>query len=232
MKVIGIIPEKLSSIRFPNKPLAKINGITLAQRVYDCVSKSKYLDEIFIASPDKKILNIAKDFGAKTLQSSPSNRQCIECVSEVCEHLDFDYLCLVQGDEPLINYKTIDTLISKAKDGICINSVGYIKNKSELENRNIIKVLYTTEDRILYLTRYPVTTNCKQLGLMLFPSSIIKEYKWIPQMSYEISESVDMNRLIQTNYDIRLSYSPYDTYSVDVPGDIQIIEKMLNKVGK
>ena len=121
MKILGIIPSRYASTRFPGKPLALINGKTMLQHVYENALKSKELDDLVVATDDERIFKTVTDFNGKVLMTSTDHQNGTERCAEVAKSFtkEFDFIINIQGDEPFLNSEQIDEFakfIRKNKD--------------------------------------------------------------------------------------------------------------------
>lgn len=226
MKIVGIITSRLTSKRFPNKPLALIKGKPLIKHIYDRVSECDILDKIYIDTPDCDLVKFAEGFDANVIMTRNDHRGCIESITESSSGLDADYIVLIQGDEPLVNCDIIKEVINTEVD--CTNLLGDIGD--DIHNRNIIKVIMDVNDNVLYMTRQPIKTPYKQLGIMGFKKESLKVYNDLEPSYYELSEMIDMNRFVTHGYKVKGIVTKHKTHSVDVPSDIGIVEDLLDEL--
>ncbi|MBI4379500.1 MAG: 3-deoxy-manno-octulosonate cytidylyltransferase [Nitrospinae bacterium] len=173
MKVIAIIPARYASIRFPGKPLAEIHGKPLIQHVWERVSKASLVSRVIVATDDERIFEKVRRFGGEVWMTSRHHRTGTDRISEVAKKIEGDIIVNVQGDEPLIRPKVIDTAVEPffesplppfAKGGeggffqmgtICTE----IKDEDEFKNPNIVKVVFDRNEYALYFSRSPVPYN-------------------------------------------------------------------------
>ena len=144
MKVLGIIPARYSSSRFPGKPLIDIAGKSMIQRVYEGAKKSKNLDKLVVATDDMRIYNEVKKFGGDVIMTKSSHKSGTARCAEVAQTYDnYDLVINIQGDEPLVNSKQLDQLIEVFKDdSIKIATLGIeTSNQKEIDNTNRIKTV-------------------------------------------------------------------------------------------
>jgi 3-deoxy-manno-octulosonate cytidylyltransferase (CMP-KDO synthetase) len=162
-KILGLIPTRLSSKRLHQKPLLKINGIPIFIHTYLRAKESKILDDLIICCDDVKIINIAKKYGAKAILTSKKCKNGTERIYEGYKKINkkFDYIVDIQGDEPLINPKHIDSVINfhiKNRDAsIILPSI----QKENIETKNIVKVVADNNGKVLYLSRLPIPFSFK-----------------------------------------------------------------------
>ena len=112
MKKIGIIPARLGSSRFPNKPLAKINNFTMIEHVYKRSLLCKDLDDLFVATCDKEIKNVVESFGGQVIMTSSEHERCTDRIAEAIKNIDCNIVVNIQGDEPLVHPEMITNSIN------------------------------------------------------------------------------------------------------------------------
>lgn len=249
MNFIGIIPARYASTRFPGKPLAKLGGITVIERVYRQVEN--ILDEVIVATDDKRIEDTVKSFGGKVVMTSPSHRsgtdRCYEALQKIGEE-KFNVVVNIQGDEPFIqpqqlksiiecfNDESIDiaTLVKPftADDGICV-----------LENANSPKVVVNKNMEAMYFSRSIIPymrgkdknewlkghTYYKHIGLYAYRSNVLKEITSLCQSPLEIAESLEQLRWLENGYKIKVGISHTETIGIDTPEDLQHAEDFLRR---
>tara|TARA_B100001175_G_scaffold25328_1_gene18764 strand:+ start:5770 stop:6495 length:726 start_codon:yes stop_codon:yes gene_type:complete len=177
-RITCIIPARMSSGRFPGKPLAKINGRELVLRVADIATKSLYIDEIIIATEDEVIAKLAEDNGY-TAMITGTHYTCTHRVAEISQNLHTDYIFNLQGDEPLTQRKWIDDMIEYGID----NEVDVLQSSRELEegeveDEDVVKMV-VNNNRVTHMQRKcdVICDNiCTQLGLYLYSIDAIRKF--------------------------------------------------------
>lgn len=241
MKSICIIPARMGSSRFPGKPLHKILGKELVQHVFDNCRKTNSFSKVVIATPDKEIRDFCIQIGAEFIMTSNEHIRASDRCNEVITNLEgskdfYDITTMVQGDEPLVSSEVIDqitnTLINDRKID-CANGFGNIQS-SELENKNCIKVVKDIFDNAIYMSRKPIpwlpeiNVNVgKQVCVIPFKTDFLKLYSNLKETPLEISESIDMLRVIENGYKVKMVKVKGFFQPVDVLEDIKIVEKFL-----
>ena len=177
-RITCIIPARMSSGRFPGKPLAKINGRELVLRVADIATKSLYIDEIIIATEDEVIAKLVEDNGY-TAMITGTHYTCTHRVAEISQNLHTDYVFNLQGDEPLTQRKWIDDMIEYGID----NEVDVLQSSRELEegeveDEDVVKMV-VNNNRVTHMQRKcdVICDNiCTQLGLYLYSIDAIRKF--------------------------------------------------------
>ena len=165
MKVIGVIPSRYDSSRFPGKPLIDLDGKSMIQRVYEGAMRSLKIDKLVVATDHQRIVDEVESFGGNVMMTSSSHISGTERCIEVAEkHNDFDVLINIQGDEPLVDVAQIEQLIDAFdEDQVQIATLASKKISSiELSNPNRIKVITDAQSNALYFSRSVIPNNSKQ----------------------------------------------------------------------
>lgn len=236
-KTLAVIPARLDSSRFPNKPLKEILGIPM---VAHCLYRAKFckkIDLLILATPDKEIYELGKKLGFEVCITSHDHERATERAGEVVEILKgqkkyFGNVILLQGDEPQLNPKVVDQLIEKtkySKNGI-VNLIHKIK-KSDLIDTNVVKALVNKKNEILYFSRAPipkVSDNAyRQLGLIGFKTDLLLKFIDLKPTPHETIESIDMMRLLDNDIKIDSFEIDKPILGVDEKHHIQVVEKYL-----
>ena len=241
MKNICIIPARMGSSRFPGKPLHKILGKELIQHVYENCKKSDIFGKIIIATPDKEIENFCNYIGADCIMTSNEHLRASDRCNEAVLKLErlgefYEITTMVQGDEPLVSFKIINKITNaliKDKNLVCANGFGEI-NHEELENKNCIKVVKDIFDNAIYMSRKAIPHNAKidsnvgkQVCVIPFKTNFLKQYSILEETPLEIAESIDMLRIIEHGYKVRMVKVEGFFQPVDIPEDVAVVEKFL-----
>lgn len=238
-KVLGVIPARMGSSRFPGKPLVEINGIPMIAHCYFRALQSKKLDKVVLATPDEEILNFAKDYNISSIKTSHNHERASERAGEVLDILNnqgfkFDYVLLLQGDEPQINPSEIDNLseqLVNSKNSV-VNLIHPIQEE-DMKNSSVVKSVLDVDGNILFLSRSQIPNDSligfRQLGMIGFTSSILKKYCDLAPTKLEIIESIDMMRFLENNIKIESLISNEVIVGVDHPSDIKKVENLMHK---
>ena len=236
MKIVGVIPARYSSSRFPGKPLIDIKGKTMIQHVYEGVSKSKLLSEVIVATDDQRIFDEVKRFGGKVQLTSDGHTTGTDRCGEVAQSIDADVIINIQGDEPLVDYRQIDQLAEAFHDTtVQIASLGIkTTDDSDLTNPNRIKIVLDGKNNAMYFSRSPIpnTNNASEsikknfnyyrhIGVYAYRSNILQELVNLEQTTLEQIESLEQLRWMYNGYVIRIIETNIETPNIDVPGDVE-----------
>lgn len=241
MKILGIIPARYDSSRFPGKPLEMINGKPMIQRVYEQALKAGSLSDLVIATDDNRIVEAANKFGGKAVLTSKDHSSGTERCQEVVEKLkasgfQFDVVVNIQGDEPYIKPEQIDAVIEcfSEKDVQIATLSKEIKTNDELFNPNVNKVIVNQNQEAIYFSRHPIPylkniekdswlehhDYFKHIGIYAYRSFILEEITKLKPSSLEIAESLEQLRWLENGYRIKVLETIHDSIAVDVPEDL------------
>lgn len=236
MKVIGIIPVRFKSKRFPGKPLAIISGKPMVQHVYERAKKSKLLNDLIVATDDKRIFDKVKEFGGKVILTGeyPTGT---DRIAEVARKINTEIVVNIQGDEPVIDPEIIDDAVFpliKDKKILVSTLVHKIKDKKELKNPNIVKVVLDKDNFVLYFSRsvIPYYKNIikifyKHIGIYVYRKDFLLKFVNMSQGKLEKAEELEQLRILENGYKIKAILTNYSSIPVDVPKDIKKVEKFL-----
>lgn len=243
LKVVGIIPSRYASTRFPGKPLAMIGGISMVERVYKQAVKSQKLVDVIVATDDERIVMNVKSFGGNVLMTSPNHQSGTDRCAEVLRNSkeNWDVVINIQGDEPFINPEQIDLLIAcfeNPKTQIA-TLIKKIQQPEEVKNPNIPKVVIDVNSNALYFSRNVIPFNrtsdtlmpdCyfKHIGIYGYRSTILEEISKLKPALLERIESLEQLRWLENGYSIKTAISQHESMAVDTPEDLEKIKHAFN----
>lgn len=237
MKVLGIIPARFASTRFPGKPLIEIQGKSMIRRVYEQALKAESLSKVVVATDDERIADEVRGFGGAVVMTAGTHQSGTDRCAEVSQHFpDFDIIINIQGDEPFINPKQIDLLVScfKQENVQLATLIKKIHTEEELFNNNIPKVVINSTQEAIYFSRHtvPYIRNAekgkwldshqfyKHIGIYGYTSPALLEITKLPPSSLEIAESLEQLRWIENGYAIQTRITDIETIAIDTPEDL------------
>ena len=244
IKILGIIPSRFGSSRFPGKPLIDLAGKSMIQRVYEQAKKSKLLSDVIVATDDERIFKHVEKFGGKAMMTSSSHQSGTDRCAEILEKLNSDFHAVIniQGDEPFINPDQIDVLAKcfdddKTELATLINPTN---DSSLIHNPNRIKVVIDKNNQALYFSRsaipfmkeIPTTDWAKHhpyflhIGIYGYRSDVLKKITQLPVSSLEKTESLEQLRWLENGYRIKVAETNFESYSIDSPEDVNNVLKM------
>ncbi len=240
------IPARMSSTRFPGKPLKKLGGKCVLEHVYaKCVS-SKNAQEVFILTDSQEIEDFAKSIGAKCIMTSPDCQNGTERIVEAMPQINAEFIVNVQGDEPFIPPALIDSLFEIRKKTNCelATAASEITDPSELSNPNNVKVLTNASGKIIYFSRSPLPfvrgesdyskwlqrhKYLKHIGIYGYSKTALSAYKTLPKSELELCESLEQLRFIDAGYTMELVETNYIVVGIDTPEDLVHAENLLSE---
>lgn len=236
MNIIGIIPARYASTRFPGKPLADIAGKPMILRVYEQVKKCKTLDKVIVATDDKRIQSEVTAFGGRIELTARTHSNGTERCAEVALRNDADYYINIQGDEPFIKpeqiYHLTQLLDGKTELGTLIKKVS---EPQDLDNPNIMKVIINKHNEAIYFSRACIPylrdmpksewfrhhTFFKHIGIYAYRKDILEAIVKLPVGILEKAESLEQLRWIENGYTIKTTETDMETMGIDTPEDIK-----------
>lgn len=245
-KFIGIIPARYASSRFPGKPLVKIGGRSMIQRVYEQVSS--VLDCVYVATDDNRIYDAVVAFGGKAVMTSDQHKsgtdRCYEAYLNT--KTGRDIIINIQGDEPFIQASQIQTICqcfddSTAQIATLVKPFQPSDGEAALFNPNSPKVVLNKNSEAIYFSRSVIPykrglelgkwleshTYYKHIGLYAYKADVLKDITSLPQSSLELTESLEQLRWIENGYKIKVGITNVETIGIDTPEDLERAEKFL-----
>ena len=237
MKVVGIIPARYGSSRFPGKPLAMIKGKTMIQRVCEQAWKSK-LDAVVVATDDIRIADEVLQFGGKYVMTDPRHQSGTDRCCEALEILEeqYDAVINIQGDEPFIDPKHIDLLVDMiSRDDTKLASlVKRIDNEEELFSSNKVKVVMDKSGNALYFSRNPIPYMrnvarekwlkkgrfFQHLGIYAYKAEALRQIATMQPSALELAESLEQLRWLENGLSIRMAIVKAGSLAIDSPDDL------------
>lgn len=239
MQIDAVIPARMGSTRYPGKPLCDIQGLTMIEHVYRRTEMSDSVDNTYVATPDEEIRKEVESFGGEVIMTGPHPR-ATDRVAEAAEGLDSDIVIVMQGDEPLVYPEMIDDAVDpiiEKEDVRCTNLAKSIETEDAFQDPNNVKVVVDENWDALYFSREPIPNLhdatfeevdvYKQVCVIPFEREFLFEFTSMAETTLEQIESVDMLRLLENGYDVRLAETERSIYAVDTPEDHEKVDEMM-----
>lgn len=246
MRVLGIIPARYASSRFPGKPLLDLNGKTMIQRVYEGASKARNIEQLIVATDDGRIFDEVKRFGGEVVLTSPNHPSGTDRCGEVAlQNPDYDVVINIQGDEPLVDFRQLDSLTAVFSDlQVKIATLGIRQvSEADLNNPNRIKIVTDKHNQALYFSRsfIPNTANfngnalefypfLRHIGLYAYRRETLLELIRLEPTKLEQTESLEQLRWLYHGYQIQVVETDIETPNIDVPEDVEKVKAILINV--
>ena len=241
VNIVVVIPARYGSTRLPGKPLVSLAGKPMIQRVYERARMAERADRVIVATDDERIVKAVETFGGEARMTRPDHRTGTERVAEVAAHVEGDVFVNVQGDEPLLDPVAVDTAVNALLEepAASIATVATpIKTPADIMDPNIVKAVLDFDGNALYFSRAPIpwvrdtagkvlARHLKHLGLYVFQRDALLEYPTLPQGDLERIEQLEQLRWMENGWKIRVAEVEHDAVSVDVPGDVERVEKLI-----
>lgn len=241
--IVGIIPARYASSRFPGKPLIDIKGKSMIQRVYEQATKSKLLNKVIVATDDDRIFNHVTKFGGQVVMTAshhPSGTdRCWDALQQLEE--DYRYVINIQGDEPLIDAAQIDELAAVLTDGETglATQMMAIDNYEMLFDKGEVKIVLNAHNEALYFSRMVIPfikgmdekewhlhyQYYRHVGMYAYREDVLKQITQLPVSPLEKAESLEQLRWIENGFAIKCVTTTHQSHCVDTPEDL---EKLLH----
>ncbi|KAF0197333.1 MAG: 3-deoxy-manno-octulosonate cytidylyltransferase (CMP-KDO synthetase) [Bacteroidetes bacterium] len=241
IRVVGIIPARYASTRFPGKPLALISGISMIQRVYNQASTCKDIHSVIVATDDQRIADHVAGFGGRVMMTDVNHRSGTDRLGEVLGRLKtsgehFDIAVNIQGDEPFIQPEQISRVIrlfSNPETEIA-TLIKQIDAAADLDNPNVVKVVTDASGRAMLFSRAAVPhfrglsqdawinnyRYFKHIGIYAYRTSVLEKLVQLEPAPPELAESLEQLRWLWNGYRIYTDVTEYETIGVDTPEDL------------
>ena len=238
-RVLGVIPARWASSRFPGKPLALILGRPMIQWVWQACSRATSLDELVVATDDARIADAVQAFGGRVEMTRADHESGSDRLAEVASRSDAELLVNIQGDEPLMDSSVIDAVVAELRRDPqcqCATAVTRFRNRAELESPDTAKVILDHDNRALYFSRAvipfprdgaPVLESYhKHIGIYGYRPALLARLGSLSS-TFEHIEKLEQLRLLENGIAVRVARVSYQPLGVDRPEDIAAVEALL-----
>lgn len=242
--ILGIIPARYASTRFPAKALAKIGGKTMIQRVYEQANQASSLNKVIVATDHPAIFQHVEDFGGVAVLTSPLHQSGTDRCQEAYFNSQYkaDYVINIQGDEPFIQPEQIDLLAEALNDNKpeLATLVKRITDTETLFNPNTPKVLLNSAHEAIYFSRQTLPylrgiapenwlehhTFYKHIGIYAYRTDILSQITQLEASDLEQAESLEQLRWLENGFKIKVAITQHDSHGIDTPEDLAKAEKL------
>jgi len=232
-KVLGVIPARFASSRFPAKAIAILVGKPMIQHVFEQAGKARKVHKILIATDDERIRAVAEQFGAEVRMTRLDHLSGTDRVAEVAASEPHDIIVNIQGDEPLIDPEAIDLAVDALGDAAMSTLKKRIEEPSEITNPNVVKVVAGLDNNAIYFSRSPIPYNrggevdyYKHIGLYVYRRDFLLGYSSMPVGPLEMAERLEQLRALENGHKIRVVETKYESLGVDTPEDLERVKGM------
>ena len=246
-RILGVIPARYASSRFPGKALVSIAGKTMLQHVWERASQARYLTDILIATDDDRIRSAATQFQGKVRMTRADHPSGTDRVAEVAASSDAQWVVNIQGDEPMIDPAAIDAAILGVLDHEA--PMGTLKKRitreHEIIGRNVVKVVTDRDENAIYFSRSPIPyirdagpffrdgeerIYFKHIGLYIYKRDFLLAYPDFPVGPLEHAERLEQLRALENGFKIRVVETDYESLGVDTPDDWKLVAELYEKL--
>ncbi len=241
MKIIAVIPARYASTRFPAKLMQDLGGKTVILRTYEAAVATQLFDDVFVVTDSDLIYNEIISHNGKAIMSIKSHESGSDRIAEAVENMEVDVVINVQGDEPFINKEPLEKVIEVFKNDIdkkvdLASLMFEIKDKSDIDNPNNVKVVVDQQGFALYFSRsvipYPREENVgvrymKHIGIYAFRKEALLDFYRLPMLSLEASEKLEQLRYLEYGKRIKMIETTPAGIGIDTPEDLEKARKML-----
>lgn len=243
MKILGVIPARYGSTRFPGKPLHLIAGKPLLQHVVERCRLARSLSDVIVATDDERIRTVAAGF-ARVEMTSPAHPSGTDRIAEVVSRTDADAAVNIQGDEPLIDPAVIDAVAGALAGAPMSTAATPLRDPAEYENPNAVKVVVSASGRALYFSRRTIPylreaasrsiseqlaafVFLKHLGIYGYRRDVLLRLVQLPVSPLEQAEKLEQLRALENDIGIAVVRVDHESVGVDVPADVDRVERLL-----
>lgn len=247
--IVGIIPARYASTRFPGKPLADIQGKSMLQRVYEQAQKSTALASVVVATDDERIYEHVQSFGGRAVMTAahhPSGTdRCFEALQQLGE--PYRYVINIQGDEPFIDPRQIDELAAVLQDGTTELATQMIPvtDHEVLFDMGEVKIVLNEHKEALYFSRMVIPfikgveqsewhlhhTYYRHVGLYAYRADVLEQITKLPVSPLEKAESLEQLRWLEAGFKIKCTPTEFDSHCIDTPEDVEKVLRLMGRVG-
>jgi len=247
VRVIGIIPARMTSSRFPGKPLAPILGVPMIGHVFFRSRMSRRLDEVYVATCDEEIAAYVRSIGGQSVLTAKTHERASDRTAEAVSIVEritdsrADIVVMIQGDEPMIVPSMIDEAVAPMVEDdaiLVVNLMSRLRSRQEQEDVNEVKVVVDQRQFALYFSREPIPSwkkgakdlpMYKQVCVIPFRREFLTRFQALPPTPLEIAESIDMLRVLEHGERVKMVETKEITYSVDTEADLKKVETLMER---
>ena len=235
-KILGVIPARFGSTRFPGKVLALLSSKTVLQHVYERACQSRYLSSVIVATDDQRVYEAARGFGANVRMTRADHISGTDRVAEVASTEESAVVVNIQGDEPLIDPAAIDAAILPVvhdTDVVMATLKKKIEDPREIADPNVVKVVTNHAGDAIYFSRCAIPYAREQggvwfkhIGLYVYRRDFLLAYSQLPVGPLERAERLEQLRALENGYPIRVIETEYESLGVDTPEDLERVSRL------
>ncbi|MFA5099329.1 MAG: 3-deoxy-manno-octulosonate cytidylyltransferase [Candidatus Omnitrophota bacterium] len=237
MKIVGIIPARMKSTRFPGKPLVDIMGMPMVIHVLKRCQLCKSLSDVYVATDSAEIFDCVIKYGGKAVMTEASHQTGTDRIAEACLKTGGDIVINIQGDEPLVDPKDIEALVECVKNDPSVNFATLVCKTRQFGEITECKAVLDMNRDIMYMSRSDIPSRSrsgvdhmlKLYCVVAFRREWLKAFASWPQTALEKTEFIEYLRILERGYKIRGVVVEEYTTSVDTPDDLKVILELMSR---
>jgi 3-deoxy-manno-octulosonate cytidylyltransferase (CMP-KDO synthetase) len=243
LSILGVIPARYASSRFPGKALVSIAGKTMLQHVWERASQARYLTSLVIATDDLRIRDAAQGFRARVVMTRPDHASGTDRAAEAASASTAQIIVNIQGDEPMLDPAAIDAAVLGLleHDETPMGTLKkLIEDRSEVTDPNVVKVVTDADQNALYFSRSPIPHNrdsaaadtvyFKHIGLYVYRREFLLSYSDLAVGPLEQAEHLEQLRALENGFKIRVIETEYESLGVDTPADWRRVSALYERI--
>jgi len=239
LDVVAVIPARFASTRFPGKPLADIDGHPMIEHVYRRAAASPVVSRVIVATDDLRIATTVTAFGGNVRLTRGDHHSATDRLAEVAATLDCDIVVNVQGDEPLLDSRSIAQAVAPFSDPAISMTTLYhrLETPADLTNPNVVKLVVDRGGFAMYFSRAPIPYSrdprtgwpplYRHIGLYAYRRSALLVLAALEPTPLERTESLEQLRALEHGIRIKAVETTYDSIGVDTPEDLEQVRRLL-----
>lgn len=244
LKIIGVIPARYKSSRFPGKPLVDICGKPMIWWVYQQAMKVREFDKVYVATDDERIKAACDEHNMNVIMTSDRHQTGSDRVAEVATKVEGDLFINIQGDEPVINPEMIQEVISIFFEDETV-TFGSLKKEitdpEEIRATSTVKVVTDQKGDAMYFSRSVIPSNIKDgqmarvfrhVGIYAYKREFLEAFSKMTQTELELGEGIEPLRAMERGYKMRLKETKHSSIGVDLPEHIEKVERVIQGIDK
>lgn len=240
MKVVGVIPARYASTRFPGKPLVEILGKPMVLWVAERTAQALGLENTFVATDDNRIADVVKNAGFQAVMTSSSCLTGTDRLWDFAQQIEADIYVNIQGDEPMVKPSDIQNVVElkKQNPNFIINAMCKLRSEEDPRDLTIPKVLASRNGDLIYMSRSPIPypksgkldgiTFYKQVCIYAFNFKELQAFGTQTQKAYcEQFEDIEILRFLDLGFKVKMLEVESSSAAVDLPEHVPMIENLM-----
>lgn len=238
-RILGVVPARFASSRFPGKALALLAGKPMVQHVYERAKMCRYLSDVVVATDDERIATVVRRFDGRVRLTLPDHPTGTDRLAEIASAETASLYVNIQGDEPLIDPEAVDAAVLSvlSDDDVAMGTLKKrIVEPDEIANPNVVKVITNLANDAIYFSRLPIpferdgytgaSIYFKHIGVYVYRRDFLLHYPDLKVGPLEQAERLEQLRAIENGYRIRVVETDYESIGVDTPDDLERVNQL------